>query len=166
MKHSITAALLIATIALSAQPLTAGPQTIRAYINNYKFAVVQLSRAYNVPASIILAQGILESNAGQSYLARQHNNHFGRRCGSSVKRSYYNARTGRCYRAYEAADESFHDHCQLLVSPRYRHLQELKLTDYVAWAEGLQDAGYASSPAYAERLISIIETYGLFMLDY
>lgn len=165
MKQKLLIALLFA-LPLHAQSLTAGPQAIRAYINNYKYCAVALSREYNVPAAIILAQGILESNAGASYLAREHNNHFGTRCGSSTARSYRNDVTGRCYRAYNDADSSFRDHCRVLTSPRYLHLRALPLTDYVSWAEGLQDAGYATASSYADRLVSIIETYGLFMLDY
>lgn len=165
MKQRLLILLLIA-LPMQGQSLAAGPLAIRAYINDYKYCAVVLSREYNVPAAIILAQGILESNAGGSYLAREHNNHFGTRCGSSVGRSYRNVETGRCYRAYDDADSSFRDHCKVLTSARYLHLRALPLTDYVSWAEGLQEAGYATGDGYADKLVRIIEMYGLFMLDY
>ena len=126
-------------------------------------------KRYHVPASITLAQGLLESGAGRSQLARKSNNHFGIKCGR-----YWEGRTVRadddapneCFRAYRHAKESYRDHSKFLRGgSRYASLFKLKITDYKGWARGLKKAGYATDPRYATRLINIIELYGLDRYD-
>lgn len=150
-----------------------------AYIDKYKdIAIAEMERS-GVPASIKLAQGILESNAGNSYLARKANNHFGMKCGSQWegKKVYredddYDA-NGRliksCFRAYKSAEGSYIAHSDFLRDPRkerrYGFLFRLDPYDYKRWAHGLKMAGYATSATYAEKLISVIETYELYKYD-
>ena len=121
-----------------------------------------------MPASITLAQGLLESGAGDSDLARRANNHFGIKCHNWTGPSIYRDDDARneCFRAYSSAFESFEDHSRFLASgQRYRSLFNLKLTDYKGWARGLKTAGYATNPKYADRLIDIIQVYKLYEYD-
>lgn len=140
-----------------------------AYIEKYKDLAVEQMRLHKIPASITLAQGLLESGAGQSALARQSNNHFGIKCGGR-----WNGRTVRadddapqeCFRAYAHVRDSYEDHSLFLKSsPRYASLFRLDVTDYKGWAHGLKKAGYATDPSYANRLIQLIETYDLYRFD-
>lgn len=126
-------------------------------------------KRYHIPASITLAQGLLESGAGRSELARKSNNHFGIKCGRS-----WDGRTVRadddapneCFRAYRHAKDSYRDHSKFLrTGARYAFLFRLKITDYKGWARGLKKAGYATDPRYADRLINIIELYDLDRYD-
>lgn len=140
-----------------------------AYIDKYKGVAVDQMRRYHVPASITLAQGLLESDAGRSMLAVEGNNHFGIKCHSdwNGRKMYYDDdRRGECFRKYGSAQASFEDHSKFLISgSRYAFLFELKVTDYKGWANGLKKAGYATNPNYAKKLIEIIELYGLDRYD-
>ena len=122
-----------------------------------------------IPASITLAQGMLESNNGNSSLAREGNNHFGIKCHDDWegKRMYHDDdKRHECFRKYKKAEDSFHDHSDFLLSkPRYSFLFNYKATDYKNWAKGLKKAGYATSPTYAEMLIKIIEDNQLYIYD-
>ena len=139
------------------------------YIKKYRELAVEEMKKYHIPASITLAQGLLESGAGQSTLARKSNNHFGIKCGSD-----WNGKSVRhdddarneCFRAYKHPKQSYEDHSKFLVGrSRYASLFKLKITDYKGWARGLKKAGYATNPRYAEQLISIIELYDLHQYD-
>ena len=140
------------------------------YIIQYREIAVREMGISHIPASITLAQGILESNAGQSDLARDANNHFGIKChkewaGETMYKD--DDKPNECFRKYKTAEESFHDHSSFLIQrDRYKLLFRLKTTDYKGWAEGLKKAGYATSPTYAEKLIKTIETFGLEKLDH
>lgn len=138
------------------------------YFSMWGEVAVQQMVQYRIPASITLAQGVLESGAGKSELARKANNHFGIKCnGWTGRKSYHDDdERGECFRAYDNAYQSYVDHSVFLTnSPRYRRLFDLKRTDYKGWAKGLKACGYATSPTYATRLIEIIETYGLHRYD-
>ena len=138
------------------------------YIEQYAGMAVEQMRENRIPASITLAQGLLESGAGQSQLARKSNNHFGIKCGNWRGRSVRHDDDAKdeCFRAYRHARESYEDHSVFLKSnARYAFLFKLDLTDYKAWARGLKKAGYATDPSYANRLIQIIEDYELYKYD-
>lgn len=149
------------------------------YITKYSRAAVLSMDRIGVPASIVLAQGVLESSAGTSDLATAANNHFGIKCsGNWTGKTYKKIDDDRdpqgnpvesCFRSYATVEESFVDHGQFLRDPRkstrYGFLFNLDRTDYKAWARGLQSAGYATSPDYADRLINLIERYKLYEYD-
>jgi len=138
------------------------------YFNTWGEVAVQQMIQYRIPASITLAQGVLESGAGKSELARKANNHFGIKCnGWRGRKSYHDDdERNECFRAYDNAYQSYVDHSVFLTSSqRYRRLFDLKRTDYKGWAKGLKACGYATSPTYATRLIEIIETYQLHRYD-
>jgi LysM repeat protein len=121
-----------------------------------------------IPASITLAQGLLESGDGNSRLARKANNHFGIKCHDWKGKTIYHDddAKGECFRKYESVEESFRDHSEFLTGrSRYASLFELKPDDYKGWAKGLKQAGYATSPTYAEALIRIIEENNLVSYD-
>jgi LysM repeat protein len=126
-------------------------------------------KKYRIPASITLAQGLLESGAGQSTLTRKSNNHFGIKCGSDWRGSttlFDDDRRNECFRVYHNAKASYEDHSLFLKKrAHYTPLFRLKITDYKGWADGLKQAGYATSPTYATQLIGIIETYELYKYD-
>ncbi len=143
-------------------------QTYQTYINQYKDLAIEGMLKYGVPASITLAQGLLESGAGRSELVVQGNNHFGIKCHGWSGRTVYHDddERGECFRAYDNAFGSFEDHCLFLRNrPRYRSLFSLDRSDYRGWAYGLKRAGYATNPAYAQSLINIIELYQLYEYD-
>jgi LysM repeat protein len=148
-----------------------GPPSAYAaeYLNTYSALAVREMKRTGIPASITLAQGMLESNYGRSRLATQGNNHFGIKCHSSwTGRKIYHDdnRKGECFRAYPSAEESYRDHSDFLVSgSRYRDLFRLGSTDYKGWAHGLKKAGYATDPKYADLLIRKIEEYKLWAYD-
>ena len=130
---------------------------------------VEQMKKYKIPASITLAQGLLESGAGMSTLARKSNNHFGIKCHNTWRgrKVYYDddAR-GECFRAYRKVEDSYEDHSEFLThGARYAFLFDLKITDYKGWAKGLKKAGYATDRSYANRLITIIEDYELYKYD-
>lgn len=139
------------------------------YLNKYSSLAVSEMKRTGIPASITLAQGMLESNYGRSRLATQGNNHFGIKCHSSWtgRRIYHDDnRRGECFRAYSSAEDSYFDHSEFLVSgSRYRDLFRLSPTDYKGWAHGLKKAGYATDPKYPELLIRKIEEYRLWAYD-
>lgn len=139
-------------------------QSYQAYINQYKDLAIEQMLRYRIPASITLAQGLFESRAGQSDLARQGNNHFGIKCHNWTGPTQYHdddAR-GECFRVYQDAKESYEDHSRFLAKqPRYSRLFSLNTTDYKGWAHGLKSCGYATNPQYANKLIQIIELYRL-----
>ena len=128
------------------------------YINKYSDLAVEQMKLHKIPASITLAQGLLESGAGNSQLARKSNNHFGIKCGGSWR--------GRSVRHDDHPRESYEDHSDFLKrGARYAFLFKLDITDYKGWARGLKKAGYATDPSYANRLITIIEDYDLYKYD-
>lgn len=140
----------------------------QAYIDQYKDLAISEMLKYNIPASITLAQGLLESGAGMSELTRKGNNHFGIKCHDWLGATTYHDDDEKqeCFRAYRDAYESYEDHSKFLArQPRYRRLFSLKRTDYKGWAHGLKSCGYATSPTYAKKLISIIELYKLYRYD-
>ena len=135
-----------------------------AYIEMYRETAVRQQQEYGIPASITLAQGLLESGAGQSRLATEGNNHFGIKCHNTWKGDGIymdDDEKGECFRKYGDAAESFEDHARFLKRKRYEPLFDLKVTDYKGWAKGLKECGYATDPRYASKLISIIELYSL-----
>lgn len=142
---------------------------IQKYIDQYKAAAVDEMVRSKVPASITLAQGILESAAGTSVLSRNSNNHFGIKCKENwTGEKYYHDDDApqECFRVYKDVRESYADHSDfLLTRSRYAPLFELPLTSYKYWAFGLKEAGYATNPKYAYMLIGYIEEYKLFELD-
>ncbi|MGM9868887.1 MAG: glucosaminidase domain-containing protein [Sodaliphilus sp.] len=141
--------------------------TFLEYIDRYKHIAIRHSQEYGIPASITLAQGLLESGAGRSKLAKESNNHFGIKCyGWDGERSYQGAEIDyNCYRKYNTAEEGFEDHAKFLKRDRYKRLYDLPVSDYKGWAYGLKACGYAEDPGYAPKLIKLIETYQLYLYD-
>ena len=139
------------------------------YIKAYSTIAVEEMNQYHVPASITLAQGIIESGAGQSRLAREANNHFGIKCHKdwAGKTFHQDDETrNECFRKYDHAEESFRDHSFFLTQrDRYKGLFRLQANNYRGWAEGLESAGYATNDQYAEMLIRTIENYQLYLYD-
>ena len=149
--------------------LLAQKQTPQEYIDKYKdLAIVEMHRS-GVPASITLAQGILESSSGNSRLATYANNHFGIKCKGNWEGDVIYAdddSPNECFRAYGSVLESFRDHSDFLrVNWRYQPLFELERTDYIGWCNGLRKAGYATNPSYHTILINLIERYELQKYD-
>ena len=169
MKCCILFVLLQFSGGFSAYPQTFRPvKAYQDYFDTYRDMAVRQMTLYGIPASITLAQGVLESAAGQSQLARKSNNHFGIKCnGWKGRKAYHDDDLrGECFRAYNSVADSYEDHSFFLVgNQRYSRLFNLKLTDYKGWAHGLKACGYATSPSYANRLISIIEQYELYRYD-
>ena len=160
-------ALICSMLLLCANPAAAANH-YEEYIQKYAEMAVEQMHEYGVPASITLAQGLLESAAGRSTLAREGNNHFGIKLhkewnGASMLRNDDLPNEG--FRVYNSAAESFRDHSIFLRRNRYASLFDLDPTDYVGWANGLKRCGYATDPNYAARLISIIELYSLQNFD-
>jgi len=145
--------------------LTAQRISVEEYIEQFKDIAINEMKRSGVPASITLAQGILESENGNSELVKKSNNHFGIKCkstwtGESV--THDDDANGECFRAYTNADESYRDHSDFLkVNKRYGSLFDLDPEDYTGWARGLKRAGYATNPKYPELLIKYIEQYDL-----
>lgn len=139
------------------------------YINTYKDIAIDHMKKYKIPASITLAQGLLESGAGKSSLTQSSNNHFGIKCHNDwTGGKVYKADDGPndCFRKYKKAEDSYKDHALFLSDKqRYKSLFSLSITDYKGWARGLQKAGYATNKAYANGLIKIIEDYQLYEYD-
>lgn len=138
------------------------------YIVRFKEIAVLEMNKYGIPASITLAQGLLESGNGNSSLAREANNHFGIKCGSAWKGKTIlkdDDQKDDCFRVYNTPEESFRDHSEFLLRKRYASLFELDKNDYQGWAYGLKQAGYATNPKYADLLISLIERYNLGQYD-
>lgn len=152
----------------TSKTMTANEVT-KAYIEQYSAVAMSNMKTYGIPASIILAQGILESGAGKGDLAVNANNHFGIKChndwtGDKVYKDDDSLQ--ECFRKYNQASESYQDHAMVLTGKkRYSNLFSLPKGDYKAWARGLKDAGYATDPKYPEKLVSYIETYNLSQYD-
>lgn len=143
-------------------------QRYQTYINQYRDLAIEQMLKFKIPASITLAQGLLESGAGYSELATKGNNHFGIKChGWTGRKTYHDDDEAlECFRAYNNVYESYEDHSLLLSrQPRYRSLFSLDGDDYKGWAHGLKKCGYATSPTYAQKLIGIIELYKLQQYD-
>lgn len=145
-----------------------------SYIGKYQELAIEEMQRTGIPASITLAQAILESAAGQSELAKMTNNHFGIKCGNNWSGAIYykqdnNSDGNSCFRAYPTIEAGFRDHSDFLTDPkksdRYGRLFQLAPTDYLNWAVGLQMADYATSSSYANELIGIIERYDLYQYD-
>ena len=164
-------AILLAGILLTAATGVTGQVrlTREEYIDRYKSIAVAHMERYGIPASITMAQGILESDCGNSWLSVQSNNHFGIKCKrnwTGGKVYYDDDAKGECFRSYPSVEASYHDHAEFLDSqPRYDSLFAYSSDDYKSWARGLKAAGYATAPDYAQRLIRIIEENQLFLLD-
>ena len=160
------ALLLILSLPLS---LLAQRITPEEYIQTYKDIAMQEMRDHKIPASITLAQGLLESGAGNSALAREAKNHFGIKCHKGWTGKTYHMdddEKDECFRKYKNAEESFRDHSEFLCGrTRYAALFDLEITDYKGWARGLKAAGYATNPKYAQLLIDRIELYDLTKYD-
>jgi flagellum-specific peptidoglycan hydrolase FlgJ len=141
----------------------------RNYIEQYHQVAIQEMSIYKIPASITLAQGVLESRSGTSELTTRSNNHFGIKChkGWKGRKTYHDDdEKGECFRVYKNPINSFRDHSLFLtLRKRYEGLFELKITDYKRWAKGLKKAGYATDNAYPQKLITIIEEYELYKYD-
>lgn len=149
----------------NAQQLSA---TYLNYIDTYKDVAIRHQQQYGIPASITLAQGLLESGAGVSVLASEGNNHFGIKChkdwdGDGIYHD--DDEKQECFRKYEDAAQSYEDHARFLKRTRYNPLFELETTDYKGWAYTLKKCGYATDPRYPEKLITIIERYELYNYD-
>lgn len=142
---------------------------INIYIKKYAPAATKNMRFFKIPASITLAQGILESGYGEGTLAKNANNHFGIKChkdwkGKSIKHD--DDEKNECFRSYKNPLRSYRDHSLFLVDrDRYSSLFELNRKDYRGWALGLKAAGYATDPKYADKLISLIERFKLTRFD-
>lgn len=158
--------LLFALLPLS---LFAQRITPEEYIQTYKDIAIREMKTHKIPASITLAQGILESGAGNSALAREAKNHFGIKCHKGWEGDTYymdDDEKNECFRKYDNVEESFRDHSEFLCGrTRYAALFELDITDYEGWAKGLKAAGYATNPKYAQLLIDRINLYDLAQYD-
>ena len=166
--QQIAAVLAIALcVATSASAQT--KYTRQEYIAKWADVAIEHMEIYGIPASITMAQAILESGNGNGTLARTANNHFGIKCGNQWtgdKVYHDDDAKDECFRAYPSADESFKDHAEFLhTRSRYPFLFDYDADDYTNWAKGLKQAGYATAPTYAESLIRIIETEKLYLLD-
>ncbi|HTH83573.1 MAG TPA: glucosaminidase domain-containing protein [Mucilaginibacter sp.] len=142
--------------------------TAVSYIERFKSVAIQEMNQYGIPASITLAQGLFESGNGNGDLAKIANNHFGIKCTSDWKgKSYYkdDDNTNDCFRVYDNPEDSYRDHSDFLKRKRYAFLFELDKNDYVGWANGLKQAGYATNPKYPQLLINIIQKYNLDQYD-
>lgn len=143
---------------------------VQTYIEKYKTIALQHEREYGIPASITLAQGILESGAGTSSLTRASNNHFGIKAGNGwsgqVHLAWDDETVKSRFRCYNSPEESYIDHAKLLsTSKYYRNLFKINIYDYRGWAYGLKKAGYATSPTYAQALIGLIDHYKLYAIN-
>ena len=144
-------------------------QKVQAYIDKFAPIAQDEMRQFQIPASITLAQGILESGVGFGRLAVEGNNHFGIKChrGWNGGKMYHDDDAkGECFRTYDDPAESYRDHSVFLSGrQRYAFLFKLNKKDYIAWAKGLKKAGYATDPKYPKKIISIIERYKLYKYD-
>jgi LysM repeat protein len=165
LKNAILFLGLLVSLGVNAQTTAPATITIEEYINTYKEIAMKEMIRTGVPASITLAQGIVETENGNSKLVKKSNNHFGIKCketwtGPSV--SHDDDAPGECFRKYGNAEESYIDHSNFLVTRKhYAPLFTLDPLDYKGWAYGLKKAGYATNPRYPEMLIKYIETYNL-----
>ncbi|MCR4849328.1 MAG: glucosaminidase domain-containing protein, partial [Bacteroidales bacterium] len=164
MKRYLILFLLLLPVALMAQKTT-----VEEYIETYKDIAMKEMKDHKIPASITLAQGIIESGAGNSALAREAKNHFGIKCHKGWTGKTYTMdddEKDECFRKYKKAEDSYRDHSEFLTSrPRYADLFKLDIMDYEGWAKGLKAAGYATSPTYATALINRIKMDKLYLYD-
>ena len=162
-------ALFAAVLGAAADALAQREMTREEYIATYAPLAIQQQKEYGIPASIKIAQGIIESRYGNSDLSRRSNNHFGIKCknnwiGDTVR--YDDDALQECFRRYGSIEDSYRDHSEFLKnSPRYEKLFRLDPKDYKGWAYGLKECGYATAPHYAASLIKCIEDYELYLLD-
>ena len=165
MKQTFLFIILITTSLISLSQISR-----MEYIQRYQILAIEEMKRSGIPASIIIAQGCLESGNGNSELSRKSNNHFGIKCkkGWKGKKVYYDDDAkNECFRKYKTVEDSYVDHTNfLLKNQRYASLFDLKTTDYKGWAHGLKKAGYATNKKYAHHLIKIIEENKLYRLDY
>lgn len=142
---------------------------MKVYVLQYAEMAQKEMKKFGIPASITLAQGLLESQAGMGELAAKSNNHFGIKCHKGwrgARVSHDDDAKGECFRKYKKVEQSYRDHSEFLRNrDRYSKLFKMKKTDYVSWAHGLKKAGYATDPKYAYKLISLIERYELWQFD-
>lgn len=140
----------------------------RDYVRRFAPVAIREMKQYGIPASITLAQGLLESNVGESRLSTESNNHFGIKCRTKCRsctcRNYSDDSIYDMFRVFDSAWESFREHSKLLASDRYKHLTKYE-NDYKNWAYGLKNAGYATDKRYAEKVIQIIEFLDLHEYD-
>lgn len=141
----------------------------RKYVERFAATAISEMKQFGIPASITLAQGLIETDAGASLLATQSNNHFGIKCRSKCRhctcRNYSDDDVYDMFRVFESSWESFREHSKLLQIDRYKHLQKLGTSDYAAWASGLKKAGYATDKNYDKKLVQIIEALDLHQFD-
>lgn len=140
------------------------------YVKRFADVAIAEMKKYGIPASITLAQGLIETNAGDSRLARKNNNHFGmkcfsKKCGKGHCSNFTDDTHKDFFRKYKSSWESYRAHSQLLMGKRYRHLKKLGNKNYKGWAKGLKKAGYATDRRYAEKLINIIDEMKLHRFD-
>jgi flagellum-specific peptidoglycan hydrolase FlgJ len=140
-----------------------------SYVQQFAKVAIAEMETFGIPASITLAQGLLESNAGDSRLATESNNHFGikcrRKCRGCTCRNYTDDDIYDMFRVFDSDWESYREHSKLLQGARYKHLLKLDKSDYKGWAHGLKKAGYATDKRYAQKLIKIIEGLRLWRFD-
>jgi hypothetical protein len=164
MKKAVLTLLMFSSLILNANTYST-----QDYIEIWHNTAIEQMIQYEIPASITLAQGILESANGNSKLAREAKNHFGIKCHNTWDGDTFfqdDDKKNECFRSYYSASESYKDHSLFLSGrKRYAALFDLKLTDYKGWAKGLKSAGYATNPKYAHLLIDIIEKYDLSRFD-
>ena len=167
MKRSVV--ILLCALVCVVSVVAKERQTREEYVEKYKAIAIAHMERYGIPASITMAQGILESDSGNSRLSLSSNNHFGIKCKKhwTGDRVYHDDDAkGECFRAYPTVEASYQDHADFLdQSPRYDSLFAYNSDDYRSWARGLKAAGYATAPDYAERLVKIIESMKLYLLD-
>lgn len=169
MRHSLIIIFiaLFATLRVDALTPVKWNQRYQDYIEKYRDIAICEMLEHNIPASITLAQGLLESSAGESILSVKGNNHFGIKChdwtGPTMKKD--DDKKDELFRVYDSAYDSYEDHSRFLERPRYRELFSLRRTDYEGWARGLKRCGYATNPRYAQLLVDIIRCYNLDELD-
>lgn len=154
----------------SAKSKTSKRKKQEAYVNRFADVAQKEMRKYGIPASITLAQGLIETNAGDSRLAKQNNNHFGmkcfsKKCGKGHCANFTDDSHKDFFRKYKSSWDSYRAHSKLLMGKRYRHLKKLGSEDYKGWARGLKKAGYATDKRYAEKLINIIDELKLYQFD-
>lgn len=165
---SIRFIFLVCGLAVSCLSHAQRNAVYQQYIDLYSDMAIDQMRRYKIPASITMAQAILESGAGRSYLATKANNHFGIKVSSGWNDGYVTRdddRKNERFRKYKNVEDSYEDHSKFLLKDRYKRLFDLDPLDYKGWARGLKACGYATLPTYANRLIDIIETYELHELD-
>ncbi|NDP21656.1 MAG: LysM peptidoglycan-binding domain-containing protein [Paludibacter sp.] len=169
MKSQLRSIILFSTLLFSLLTFSQiQNQSYLLYIDQYHQIAVRQQKEHGIPASIVLAQGLLESGAGKSELSKASNNHFGIKCTDWAGEKVYHDddEKGECFRKYNQVLDSYEDHALFLRNrTRYASLFQLKPTDYEGWAFGLKRAGYATDPSYAFKLISIIENYNLQKFD-